>query len=186
MLLKRFFDVVLATAALVALAPIFGAVALGVALSSPGGVLFRQERVGLDGRVFSIFKFRSMVANAEAVGPYFTSAADSRITPLGRFLRRTSLDELPQLVNVIKGDMSLVGPRPDVPAQRSNYTDEEWLLRHAVRPGITGLAQATSRSECTADERKRLDIEYAQSATLWLDIKILFLTVHQVLFKGGN
>jgi lipopolysaccharide/colanic/teichoic acid biosynthesis glycosyltransferase len=104
---------------------------------------------------------------------------------VGRFLRRTSLDELPQLFNVLKGDMSLVGPRPDVPAQRSLYTDEEWALRTSVRPGITGLAQATVRSAATQAERTALDLEYVRKASFWFDMKILLLTVRQVLGKGS-
>ena len=105
-------------------------------------VLFRQTRLGLHGREFGMFKFRSMVKNAASIGPYFTSDNDPRITRVGRFIRRTSIDELPQILNVLRGDMSLVGPRPDVPAQRALYSDADWAQRCSVRPGITGLAQA--------------------------------------------
>ena len=186
MILKRVFDVAVAATLVVLAAPVLTVVAIAVASTSPGGVLFCQERVGRHGKAFKMFKFRSMVADAAHVGPYFTSDGDPRITPVGRFIRRTSLDELPQIFNVLRGDMSLVGPRPDVPAQRSLYTEGEWLARHAVRPGITGLAQATMRSAASEEQRKALDLEYARSSSLILDIKILLLTARQVVLKGGN
>ena len=171
---------------LVFIAPLMGLVALTVAASSPGGILFRQERIGLKGTSFNMYKFRSMVADAEVLGPFFTSTDDPRITPIGRILRRTSLDELPQLLNVIKGDMSLVGPRPDVPIQRRLYSDEEWQMRHSVRPGITGLAQATLRSEGTEDQRKCLDLDYVRSWSMMMDLRIIAMTVRQIILKGGN
>jgi lipopolysaccharide/colanic/teichoic acid biosynthesis glycosyltransferase len=105
---------------------------------------------------------------------------------VGRLIRRTSLDELPQLINVIFGDMSVVGPRPDVPAQRTNYTEPEWLERHSVRPGITGLAQATLRSEATAEQRTSLDLQYVRNASIMLDLKVMLLTLRQVFGRGGN
>lgn len=126
-----------------------------------------------------------MVLDADKVGSFQTSRNDSRITPVGRVLRRTSLDELPQLINVLVGDMSLVGPRPDVPAEHCNYTEPEWLLRHRVRPGITGLAQVVKRSEATLEERKKLDIAYATAPSLWRDIVILWKTVLMVLGRRG-
>jgi lipopolysaccharide/colanic/teichoic acid biosynthesis glycosyltransferase len=149
-------------------------------------VLFRQVRIGLGGREFGMYKFRSMVRNAAAVGPYYTNAADPRITRVGAFIRRTSLDELPQLFNVLAGDMSLVGPRPDVPAQRSLYTNGEWAQRCSVRPGITGLAQATLRSEATPEQRLALDLRYAREHSLWLDLRILAWTVGRLAGKGAN
>lgn len=166
--------------------PILISVALAVFLQDYGQVIFRQRRVGLNGREFTMFKFRSMVLNAERLGGYSTADRDPRITPVGRFIRRTSLDELPQLINVLIGDMSIVGPRPDVPAQRQLYTEDEWILRNRVRPGITGLAQATVRSHGTMEETKYLDLYYVRNISLWLDIKIIFLTIRQVLLKGGN
>jgi lipopolysaccharide/colanic/teichoic acid biosynthesis glycosyltransferase len=133
-----------------------------------------------------MLKFRSMVKNAAAIGPYFTAADDPRITRVGRFIRRTSLDELPQLLNVLRGDMSLVGPRPDVPAQRTLYTDAEWALRCSVRPGITGLAQALLRSQATEQQRRDLDLRYAREHTLWLDLKIMGWTLGRLTGKGSN
>jgi lipopolysaccharide/colanic/teichoic acid biosynthesis glycosyltransferase len=185
MALKRLFDFILSLVTLIALWPMLAVIAVAIAVDSPGGVLFGQERVGKGGNNFRILKFRSMVTNAENLGSYQTAEGDSRITRVGRFLRRTSLDELPQLINVLKGDMSLVGPRPDVPAQRTLYTNEEWALRTSVRPGITGLAQATLRSAATEAQRKALDMEYVQKASVWFDLKIVLLTVRQVLGKGS-
>jgi lipopolysaccharide/colanic/teichoic acid biosynthesis glycosyltransferase len=127
-----------------------------------------------------------MVVNAEKLGGYSTLDNDSRITPVGRFIRRSSIDELPQLINVLKGEMSIVGPRPDVLKQKSEYSDEEWLKRLSVKPGITGLAQATLRSSATPEQRKRLDLDYVEQQSMWLDIKVIILTLKQVVFRGGN
>lgn len=184
--MKRFFDFVVSLLVLVFIFPVLCGVALVIYMNDFGPILFKQRRVGLGGREFWVYKFRSMVINAERLGGYSTSQNDVRITTVGRFIRRTSLDELPQLLNVLKGEMSLVGPRPDVPAQRVLYTDEEWRLRHSVRPGVTGLAQAILRSEATEAQRKSLDLEYARHASIFLDIKIILMTVRQVFGKGGN
>jgi lipopolysaccharide/colanic/teichoic acid biosynthesis glycosyltransferase len=145
--LKRTLDLALSLVALLILSPVLFGAALAIALESGFPVLFRQTRLGLHGREFGMLKFRSMVKNAASIGPYFTSTSDPRITRVGRFIRRTSIDELPQILNVLRGDMSLVGPRPDVPAQRALYSDADWAQRCSVRPGITGLAQALLRSE---------------------------------------
>jgi lipopolysaccharide/colanic/teichoic acid biosynthesis glycosyltransferase len=184
--MKRFFDVIVSLAALVVLIPILIIIAIGVRIQDGGPILYAQIRIGRDGVEFKIWKFRSMVVAADRLGGYSTADNDSRITPFGRWIRRTSLDELPQLFNVLLGDMSIVGPRPDVPAQRSLYSDTEWQLRHSVRPGITGLAQATVRSEATAEQRKALDLEYVHTASLVTDIRIILMTFKQVVFKGGN
>lgn len=172
--------------ALVILMPLLLLIAVLIRLQDGGPSLFGQQRVGLNGRVFRMWKFRSMVINAESLGGFSTADRDPRITPIGRFIRRTSLDELPQLLNVVVGDMSIVGPRPDVPAQRSLYTEEDWMMRHSVRPGITGLAQSTMRSEATAEQRKAMDLEYAKNVSLMLDARIILMTIKQVIFKGGN
>ena len=184
--MKRLLDVVLALAALTLLAPVLIVVAVAVALDSGRPVLFRQVRVGLGGREFDMVKFRSMVRDAATIGPYFTSDDDPRITRVGRFIRRTSLDEMPQLFNVLAGDMSLVGPRPDVPAQRNLYSDEQWAVRCSVRPGITGLAQARLRSSATPQERLDLDLRYAREHSLWLDLRILGWTLGRLSGKGAN
>lgn len=170
---------------LVLLSPILLLIGLAVALTSPGGALYRQTRVGLHGRPFTIYKFRSMVANADQVGSFRTQEGDRRITKVGRILRKTSLDELPQLLNVLKGDMSLVGPRPDTPQQEADYTPAEWKARHQVRPGITGLAQATLRSAATPAERIAADLDYARNPSFARDIRILAMTARQVIGRRG-
>jgi lipopolysaccharide/colanic/teichoic acid biosynthesis glycosyltransferase len=149
-------------------------------------VLFCQQRVGLGGRSFGMFKFRSMVVGAAAAGPYFTQSGDPRVTRVGRFIRRTSLDELPQLLNVLKGDMSLVGPRPDVPAQREGYSEHDWAERCSVRPGITGLAQVVARSEATPAERLALDLAYVREHTWAMDLGIVWRTLGRLSGKGSN
>jgi lipopolysaccharide/colanic/teichoic acid biosynthesis glycosyltransferase len=184
--MKRVLDLSISFMALVCALPIMAIVALAIRLQDGGPVLFAQRRIGYGGQEFIMWKFRSMVVNSESLGGYSTKDRDPRITSIGRLIRRTSIDELPQIFNVITGQMSIVGPRPDVPAQRALYTDEEWAMRHTVKPGITGLAQATARSLATIDQRKKLDLEYAASQSLMLDIRIILLTIRQVLFKGGN
>lgn len=184
-MIKRLSDIVISLAALLALSPVMVGVGLAVALTSPGGAFYRQIRVGRDGRTFGMLKFRSMVADADRIGGYATSAGDPRVTRVGRFIRRTSLDELPQLLNVLGGSMSLVGPRPDVPAQEELYAPEDWRARHRVRPGITGLAQALGRNAATHEERTAMDLRYAREQSLWLDLKILWWTARQVLGKGS-
>ena len=179
-------DIVLAMAALLALAPLLLGAALAIALETGLPVLFRQTRVGLNGREFGMYKFRSMVKNAAQVGPYFTTDNDPRITRVGRFVRRTSIDELPQLINVLRGEMSLVGPRPDVPAQRSLYTPVDWAQRCSVRPGITGLAQALYRSDSTEAQRLEADLRYTRDASLWLDLKICWWTLRRLGGQGAN
>lgn len=184
--MKRLFDILLSIMALLILMPLLLIIALLIRLQDGGPSLFGQQRVGKDGRVFKMWKFRSMVINAESLGGYSTADRDLRITPIGRFVRRSSLDELPQLWNVFVGDMSIVGPRPDVPAQRSLYNEDEWMVRHSVRPGITGLAQSTMRSEATQEQRIPMDLEYAKNASMALDARIILMTIKQVIFKGGN
>ncbi|WP_435634222.1 sugar transferase [Pseudomonas solani] len=184
--MKRLFDFVSAFVAICILAPVLIIVSAMIYFSDFGPVFFKQQRVGRGGREFYIYKFRSMVVNAEKQGGYSTADNDPRITKVGRFIRRTSVDELPQLFNVLSGSMSIVGPRPDVPAQRSLYTEAEWTIRNSVRPGITGLAQATLRSAATEIQRKELDLKYAVNVSLLIDIKIILLTFKQVFGKGGN
>jgi len=184
--LKRGLDIVLSLAALLALAPLLLGAALAIALETGFPVVFRQTRLGLNGREFGMYKFRSMVKNAAQMGPYFTTDKDPRITRVGRFIRRTSIDELPQLINVLKGDMSLVGPRPDVPVQRSLYTEADWAERCSVRPGITGLAQALYRSEATYEQRLNADLRYAREASIWLDLQILVLTIRRLRGAASN
>lgn len=194
-LIKRGIDVVFAATALGLFAPLMGLVALMIKMESPGPVLFQQERVGKNGRCFKLYKFRSMVEDAEeqlealkdfneADGPIFKMKADPRVTRLGKWLRRLSLDELPQFYNVLRGDMSLIGPRPPLPAEVEQY--QEWHKRRLeIAPGITGLWQVSGRSELTFDEMALLDIYYIENWSLGLDTKILWQTVPRVLFGSG-
>ena len=184
--MKRLTDIILSLMALALLAPVLLLAALAVVLDSGLPVLFTQTRVGLGGREFGMFKFRSMVKNAASTGPYFTQANDPRITRVGHFIRRTSIDELPQIINVLLGDMSLVGPRPDVPAQQSLYAPQDWAQRCSVRPGITGLAQVKGRSAVTPDQRLSLDLDYASQVSWWRDIQIMWWTVCQLHGKHSN
>lgn len=184
--MKRLLDILIASTTLILLFPVLLAVAAAVRLEDGGPVFFRQVRVGRGGREFPMLKFRSMVVDAALRGGFSTADGDPRITGIGRLIRRTSLDELPQLVNVLIGDMSLVGPRPDVPAQRALYEPSEWILRHGVRPGLTGLAQATLRSDATPEQRKTMDLAYVRQVSVLLDMKIILLTFRQVFGRGGN
>jgi lipopolysaccharide/colanic/teichoic acid biosynthesis glycosyltransferase len=184
--MKRALDVLLSLLALLLLSPLLLAAAAAIAIESGRPILFRQTRLGLNGHEFRMYKFRSMVADAPAKGPYFTDPADPRVTRVGRWLRRTSVDELPQLLNVLKGDMSLVGPRPDVPQQRQLYSDADWAQRCSVRPGITGLAQALLRSDATPAQRLALDVRYAREHNLLLDLRIIGWTLARASGKGSN
>lgn len=195
-LAKRGLDVALSLAMLLVISPFLVAIALMVKLSSRGPVLFRQERIGRNKRRFFIYKFRTMVPNAEklqpaleglneATGPVFKIRNDPRVTALGRVLRRTSFDELPQLFNVLRGDMSLVGPRP-LPVRDYQGFDQDWQRRRfSVRPGITCLWQVNGRSNISFDHWMKLDLQYLDEWSIWLDIKILAQTIPAVLRGSG-
>lgn len=181
-MLKRFFDVVASLGGLLVLAPIILIVALLIRTKLGSPVLFRQVRPGLHGKPFEMVKFRTMRDAYDENGKPLPDS--ERITPFGRFLRSTSLDELPELWNVLKGDMSVVGPRPLLIEYMDYYTEEE-MLRHTVRPGVTGLAQVTGRNATTWNDRLAYDVQYVKTQTLWLDIKIIFKTVYQVFKREG-
>ncbi len=180
-LVKRTVDVAVSSAALVALSPVFALIALAIRREGPGPVFFRQRRMGLDGRPFEILKFRSMVAGAEdESGPTWASPQDPRRTRVGRFLRRWSLDELPQLINVLRGEMSLVGPRPERPefVREFKETFPQYMLRHRVRAGMTGWAQVNGwRGNTSMTKRIEYDLYYIENWTLSLDVKILLMTL---------
>ncbi len=184
--MKRLIDFCLGLFLFMQFLPVMIVVGVLVTITSPGGALYRQKRVGRGGRLFTIYKFRSMVSNADQVGGHSTQAEDARITKVGRFIRKTSLDELPQLWNVVIGDMSLVGPRPDTPMQKTDYSEADWEKRCSVRPGITGLSQATMRSTATPEQRTSTDLDYIDRQSIALDFKILSMTVKQVFSRGGN
>jgi lipopolysaccharide/colanic/teichoic acid biosynthesis glycosyltransferase len=172
----RPLDIVIAAAALVVLSPVLLVAALAIRLGSPGPVLYRQRRVGRDGREFELLKLRTMVQGSDPVG-YGTVVTldDPRVTTAGRFLRRTSLDEIPNLVNVLRGEMAIVGPRPTIPAQVADYTPRQ-RRRHEVRPGMTGWAQVQGRAGIPWEERIELDIEYVERRSPALDLRILLKT----------
>lgn len=186
MKIKRLIDLLGAVTALIVLVPVMAAAALAVRLDSPGPALYRQTRIGKDGRPFTLYKLRSMIVDSEVLGGYSTSRSDARVTQVGRFIRRTSIDELPQLFNVLRGEMSLVGPRPLVPAQEALHSAEQWHKRCSVQPGITGLAQARLRSEGTNEQRIALDLQYVAESSLFLDAWIILWTFKRLTGKGSN
>jgi len=193
---KRILDIVISAVLIVILLPILVLAAIGIKLTSPGPIFFLQERIGINKRRFTIYKFRTMVPNAErlmsilidkneATGPVFKIKNDPRITKVGRLLRRSSIDELPQLLNVLKGDMSLVGPRP-LPVRDYEGFNEDWQRRRfSVQPGITCLWQVNGRSGISFDEWMLLDLQYMDEWSLWLDLKILARTVPAVMRGSG-
>jgi lipopolysaccharide/colanic/teichoic acid biosynthesis glycosyltransferase len=192
--LKRVLDLTVGTLTLPVVLPVLGLCAVAIALDTPGPIVFKQRRTGRDGRPFEIYKFRTMVANAEelkkdlqhlSVVPYpdFKLIDDPRVTRVGRILRKTSLDELPQIWNVLRGDMSLVGPRP------TSFAPDTYDLWHArrleVRPGLTGLWQIIGRNTTDFDERSRLDEQYIRTRSLAVDLKILVRTVPEMIRQHG-
>jgi lipopolysaccharide/colanic/teichoic acid biosynthesis glycosyltransferase len=185
---KRFFDLTLATAALILFSPMLVLIAVAIKLSSRGPVLFRQERIGWRGRKFRIIKFRSMVRNAPYIrnpdGSAYSSDCDLRVTRLGRILRRTSLDELPQLWNVVRGEMSLIGPRPELAEGMRSYRPADFR-RLNVRPGMTGWAVVHGRNEVPISMRRELDTWYADHAGFLLDCRILGKTIATVVVRQG-
>lgn len=195
-LIKRVFDIVVAAILAVLLIPVFLGVAIAIRLEDPGPILFRQTRVGRWGGLFTMWKFRSMYTDAEERkkelmahnemqgGVIFKMKNDPRVTKVGRIIRKTSIDELPQLWNVIKGDMSLVGPRPPVPREVDEYSLAD-RRRLEVIPGITCIWQISGRSDIPFDQQVELDALYIQSQSFWNDIKILFKTVPALLFGTG-
>jgi len=192
---KRTIDVVTALVALVVLSPVLALVGLAIVLESPGSPIFRQVRIGKGETPFVLYKFRSMhraaqeqkqqlAALNEADGPLFKIKDDPRVTAVGRFLRRTSLDELPQLVNVLRGEMSIIGPRPPLPEEVEQYQD--WhKKRLQISPGLTGLWQVSGRSELTFDEMVMLDLFYIENWSLGLDLRIALRTIPKVLLGDG-
>ena len=184
--MKRIFDLILAIFLFLVLLISLLLIAVLVIATSKGPVLYWSDRIGKNNKIFKMPKFRSMLIDTPTVATHLLDNPDSYLSPIGGFLRRSSLDELPQLFNVIKGNMSLVGPRPNVFAQQELYSKSEWEKRNSVRPGITGLAQALIRSSGTPDERTRLDLKYVEKQSLFYDIYIIMLTIKQVLFKGDT
>ena len=184
---KRIFDIVFALLMIVVLAPVWVVLAIWIAVTSPGGIFFRQKRTGYKGREFNMLKFRSMYVNADADTKQ-AEGDDPLITAVGRFLRRSSLDELPQLWNVVTGDMSVIGPRPHMLAHTEYYAARipDYMRRHDMRPGLTGYAQVKGYRGATPtlkdmEDRVKADLEYIDRFSLWLDLKIFTLTIWKML-----
>lgn len=188
MILKRVVDLVGSLIGLIVLSPLFLLIALLIKFDSEGPVFFKQERIGKNGEPFILYKFRTMVKNAESKGSgVFTEEKDPRITRIGSILRKTSLDELPQLINVLKGEMSLVGPRPPVPYHPYEYKDypDKYKVRFNLKPGITGLAQVNGRNNLSWEERFEYDLEYVRKQNLFIDIKIMVKTFFKIANQTG-
>lgn len=183
-IVKRTTDLIISGLAMVLLLPSVAAIAIVVKLGSRGPVIFRQERVGKDGKAFVFYKFRTMTVDVDPFGPSPKSGDDPRLTRIGKFLREYSLDELPQLFNVLKGDMSIVGPRPLYMSQMAEWNDRQ-KKRLLVKPGLTGLAQISGRAELTQEEKLELDVQYVERASLWLDCKIVLATIAMVFKRRG-
>jgi lipopolysaccharide/colanic/teichoic acid biosynthesis glycosyltransferase len=180
--MKRSFDVILSIIGILIFAPVFFLLALFIRVRLGPPVFFMQMRPGLDGRPFNMVKFRTMRDAVDSAGKQLPDA--ERMTPLGSFLRSSSLDELPELWNVLKGDMSLVGPRPLLMDYLPLYSPEEYR-RHEVRPGITGWAQINGRNTLSWEEKFKMDVWYVDNRSLWLDVRIIFLTVKKVVMRDG-
>jgi lipopolysaccharide/colanic/teichoic acid biosynthesis glycosyltransferase len=184
-MIRRLLDVAVSSLALLLAAPVLALAILAIRLESPGPVIYRQRRVGRDGKGFDLLKLRTMVDGAEHLGAGLAvNENDSRITRVGAFLRRSSLDELPNMFNVLRGDMSLIGPRPTIPVQVERYTPRQ-RRRLAIKPGITGWAQVNGRASLPWAERIELDLFYIAHRSLSLDLKILWRTVAMVLGGSG-
>lgn len=193
--IKRLFDLIFSLILLVLLSPLFLILILWIKLDSEGEAIFKQIRIGKDGQPFTIYKFRTMVKNADKMfnkkvdkdnlkNFVFQDKDDPRVTRSGRFLRKTSLDELPQLINIIKGDMSLIGPRPEIPDIANLYSDYE-KIRLFVKPGVSGLAQVNGRGNLELGETIEYDVKYVKNFSLWLDFKIFLKTFKVVFLREG-
>lgn len=184
---KRCFDLVFSLTALLLLSPLLLVISILIRIDSDGPVLFTQKRIGFHGRVFRLYKFRSMYIGAEKGGVY-EKKLDTRVTRVGRIIRKTSLDELPQFINIIKGDMSLIGPRPVLvqhPWPLKEYSDEQ-IKRFMVKPGISGWAQIHGRKNLNWDQRMKYDVEYVSNCSFIMDFKIFFITIYKVLTMQDN
>ena len=184
---KRTVDFLWALIGLICSSPILLIVSIWIKLDSKGPVLYKQDRIGLNGKVFKIYKFRSMCVGAEKSGVY-SDSNDTRVTKVGKFIRATSIDELPQLFNILKGDMALIGPRPPLtyhPWEYEKYDDEQRRMFN-VRPGMTGWAQVHGRKDVEWNKRIKLNVWYVDNISLWLDIKIFFVTIFKVLSNADN
>jgi lipopolysaccharide/colanic/teichoic acid biosynthesis glycosyltransferase len=182
---KRFTDILFSLIILIATFPIFIIVAVAIKLESPGPAFFIHDRAGLGGHNFKMFKFRGMIENALAVGPVLTQMNDPRLTRMGKFLRRTSIDELPNFINVLFGEMSIIGPRPEMPSLTNDYTPDERAI-FQIKPGVTGISQVNGRQMLTPSQRVKMELEYYQNENLFSDIQIVLKTIKVVFTNEGN
>ena len=183
-LFKRFADILISLPVVLVLLPVFAVVAFAIKVSSKGPAVFKQERAGKDGKPFVFYKFRTMKVAVDPFGPSPKNSEDPRLTKVGKFLREYSLDELPQLFNVLKGDMSIVGPRPLYVSQMAEWNERQ-KRRLLVKPGLTGLAQISGRGGLTREEKLELDVKYVETASFWGDIRIILATITRV-FRRKN
>lgn len=183
--IKRFSDIIISTFSLIITSPIFLISAVSIKLESRGPVFFLHERTGLNGKPFKMIKFRGMVDNALSFGPGITQKNDPRITKVGKFLRRTSIDELPQLINVLKGEMSIIGPRPEITNITSEYNELQKRVFNFL-PGITGISQISGRQSLTPEQRTEMEINYYSNETFLGDIKIFIITFWVIISNEGN
>jgi len=179
--MKRIFDLIVSIIVLILLSPIYLLIPILIKIESKGPVFFRQNRVGINKKTIVVFKYRSMKVDKQAEENFEFHKDAIRVTKVGKFIRRTKIDELPQIFNVLKGDMSIVGPRPTIRSQVEEYTDRQ-KKRLSIRPGLTGLAQVNGNINLNWDERIEYDLEYIEHQSFWLDLKIIFKTVGVVLF----
>ena len=186
-IVKRAIDIILCLIGLVIALPIMVIVGIAIKLESKGPIIYKQERVGLEGRTFTIYKLRSMYIDAEKNGAQWACKDDPRVTKVGRFIRKTRIDELPQLINILKGDMSIVGPRPERPILTYKFNEEipGFVNRLQVKPGLTGWAQVTGGYELSPKEKLEKDMYYIENQSLWLDFKIMFKTIF-IVFNGDG
>ena len=189
LVIKRIIDIIFSILGLIILIPVFLIISIAIKIESKGPVIFKQKRIGKDGKVFEIYKFRSMVVGAEQMGTgVYSKKGDARVTKVGKFIRATSIDELPQLLNILKGEMSFIGPRPVLTYHPWNYEEytEEQKKRFLLRPGITGLAQIHGRKNLEWDKRINLDLEYIRKIGFRIDIEIFFKTICQIISMKDN
>ena len=183
--IKRLTDIIISIMVLIITSPVILISIVAVKLNSPGPAFFIHERTGLGGKSFRMIKFRGMIDNALDHGPVLTQVNDPRLTAVGKFLRRTSIDELPQFINVLKGEMSVVGPRPEMVQLTKDYSDEDRKVFN-FKPGITGYSQVNGRQKLSSSDRSKMEIEYYSHATFWSDLKIIIKTFNVVLTNEGN
>ena len=189
LVIKRIIDIIFSVLGLIILIPVFLIISIAIKIESKGPVIFKQKRIGKDGKVFEIYKFRSMVVGAEQMGTgVYSKKGDARVTKVGKLIRATSIDELPQLLNILKGEMSFIGPRPVLtyhPWKYEEYTEKQ-KKRFLVRPGVTGWAQIHGRKQVEWDRRIKLDVEYVEKISFIMDLKIFFITIYKVIFMKDN